>query len=411
MGRIPSGAVWICVFLSACAAGGPFMDLPSPTFTSPAPALTASPSPFQPESPTFTPSPSATVTPSATPTESPSAYQTPPGGETLRFLADAEGFGIGAPYQYPEARDPAFQPLLTAEFNTVMLTTFMKKSQPEQDRFDWSLADAAFQLAQANGMAIVGGPLVYDNPTAPAWLGFGADYCGGWGADELEGILKNFIQTAVSHFAEKVGIWEVVNEPLTSGKNCWHALLGDEYINRAFLYAHEADPDAVLMLNEAFGREGIDRALTDRFMELVRRLKDSGIPLDAVGIQMHLSAELLRPTYPEEFQYFLHVARLNGVKVMITEMDVYQGPPGFMADPLGFQKEVFGTITRICLEDPHCTHLIVWGVSDRYTWLSQIEGGGFEKPQPLLFDRDFLRKPAYFGVLDALRAAFVGGRR
>jgi endo-1,4-beta-xylanase len=407
----PPGVIWICIFLSACAPADASRDSGFIENSSLPPAPTASPSPFQPETPAFTPSPSATVSPSATPTESPSAYLTPIGGETLRFLADSAGFGIGTPYLNPEARDPLFPPVLTTEFNTVMMTTFMKKVQPERDRFDWSLADSAFQLAQGNGMEIVGGPLVYDNLTAPAWLGFDTEDCGGWRADTLEGILKNYVQTTVSRFGKQVAIWEVVNEPLTSGENCWRAILGDEYIDRAFLYAHEADPDAVLMLNEAFSRAGVDRDLTDRFMALVRRLKDSGIPLDAIGIQLHLSADILRPTYPEEFRSFLHLARRHGAKVMITEMDVYQGPPGFFADPFDVQQEVFGTITRICLNDPRCTHLMVWGVSDRNTWLSRIEGGGFENPQPLLFDDEYLRKPAYYAVLDALRAALAAGRR
>jgi endo-1,4-beta-xylanase len=397
------------VCLSACAAGGSGFDSPSPG----APALSPSPSPtpFQPATPSPTPSPTATVTPTPTPTGTPTEYQTPLGGETLRTLADAIGFGIGAPYLNPEARDPAFASVLASEFNTVMLTTFMKKTQPERGRFDWSVADAALQSAADGGLAVVGGPLVYDNATAPGWLAFDAADCGSWKPDTLEGILRTFVQTAVSRFTGRVSVWEVVNEPLTSAENCWRRILGEEYINRAFQYARQADPDAVLMLNEAFGREGVDAELAGRFLALVRRLKDAGVPVDSVGIQMHLSAEMLRPGYAEEFQSFLAEARRTGVRVMITEMDVYQGPAGYHADPFENQRRIFGTIARICLETPDCTHLMVWGVSDRYTWLSRIEGATFDDPQPLLFDEAYARKPAYFDVLDALRDALIGGRR
>jgi endo-1,4-beta-xylanase len=389
----------IAVCLAACEAAHPPA---SPTFTLvPSP----SPSPFQPATASFTPLPSLTFTPSPTSTSTATEYQSPPGGDTLRSLADAVGFGIGTPYLNPEIRDPAFLPTLTSEFNTVMLTTFMKKTQPESDRFDWSLADAVVQPALESGMRIQGGPLVYNNETAPAWLGFTSADCGAWTPEALEGILKDYIRTVISHFENRVSVWEVVNEPITSGNNCWRRILGDAYIGRAFLYAHESDPAAVLMLNEAFGWTGVDRDLTDQFLALVRSLKDAGVPLDAVGIQMHLNAEVLRPSYPEEFQYFLAEARKMGVRVMITEMDVYQGPPGYFADPFEIQKQVFNTIARICLEDPYCTDLTVWGVSDRYTWLLRIEGSPYPDPQPLLFDSGFLRKPAYFGVLDALREA------
>ncbi|MBN2085441.1 MAG: endo-1,4-beta-xylanase [Anaerolineales bacterium] len=404
-------SVCVLVCLASCAAGEKIGISSAGTVPSPKPGQTSSPTPFQPAAPSVTRSPGATAVPSQTPTPSRTAYQTPAGGETLRSVADALGFGIGTPYQNLEARGPSFQSLFTAEFNTVMMTTFMKKTQPERDRFDWSLADSVLQLAQASGMTIVGGPLVYDNLTAPAWLGFDTEDCGSWSADELEEILKGFIQTAVSRYGKKVSTWEVVNEPLTSGDNCWRTILGDQYIDRAYRYAHESNPEAALMLNEAFGREGVDRNLTDRFMGLVRRLKESGIPVNTVGIQMHLSAELLRPGYPEEFRYFLEQAQRHGVGVMITEMDVFQGPPGFFTNPDDVQKKIFQTIAQVCLETSRCTHLILWGVSDRYTWLSRIEGGGFENPRPLLFDDNFLRKPAYFGVLDALREALMDRER
>jgi endo-1,4-beta-xylanase len=309
----------------------------------------------------------------------------------------------------PEAYDPLFPSVENTDFNTLMMTTFMKMIQPARDRWDWTVADDALDLGLANGQKIMGGPLVYDNLTAPAWLEFDRPDCGAWTAAELEEILQAYIQTVVARFRGHVAAWEVVNEPLTSGDNCWRHTLGDGYIGRAFRYARAADPDAQLFLNEAFGWAGVDKDATDQFFSLVKSLKAEGAPLDTVGIQMHLNAEILHPSYPYEFQYFLRQARNAGVEAMISEMDVYQGPPDHFPDPLGVQKQIFKVVARTCLFFPECTGLMLWGISDRYTWLSYLPGDDFINPQPLLFDGQFGQKPAYFGVREALQEAMAGG--
>jgi endo-1,4-beta-xylanase len=195
----------------------------------------------------------------------------------------------------------------------------------------------------------------------------------------------------------------VVNEPFSSDETCWHRILGEGYIGRAFSYAHAADPDARLFLNEAFGRSGVDKNSADKFFTFVQSLRDAGTPLDTVGIQMHLNADILDPSYRDEFIYFLHQAQKAGVRVMITEMDVYQGAPGYFQDPLGVQKKIFNVVAGTCLSFLQCTDLITWGISDRYTWLARIAGNAFIDPQPLLFDAQFQPKPAFYGVLEALQ--------
>ena len=387
------------MFLAGCTeSASVFQSSGSPTPTAES-IVTPSATPFQPELPSPIPTASPTLTPSATPTIPPAS------ADTLRAAADRIGFGIGTVFQQAESKDPLFGPVFSTEFNTVMMTTFMKRTQPAQDKYDWSLTDDALAWASANQQTIIGGPLVYDNPTAPPWLKFDASDCGAWPPAELEVLMQNYIQTVVTKFGNQVAGWEVVNEPLTSGDNCWHKVLGDQYIDRAFQYAHAANPDALLMLNEAFGWDGVDKTLADQFFALVRRLQAAGVPIDVVGIQMHLRADTLRPTYPDEFQYFLDQAEKLGLKVWITEMDVYQGDPGTVQNPLEVQKNIFETIARTCLKSPICNRLIFWGISDRYTWLANLSGNEFIDPQPLLFDDQFGEKPAFFGVLQSLRDA------
>ncbi len=393
-----AAGICLLLFLPACSSLEPF-------FRNPAAESLRSPSasPFLPQARTSTPTIGATRTPSPTSTAPATTSPNPDATGTLREAADRIGFGIGAYFQIPEARDPLSPPVLRAEFNTLMMATFMKRTQPARDGWDWSVTDKVMQAGSANGQKIVGGPLVYDNPRAPAWLGFDKRNCGGWSADELEGILQTYVQTVVSRFRGKIYAWEVVNEPFSNDETCWRRILGEGYIGRAFGYARAADPDARLFLNEAFGRSGVDKNSADKFFTFVQSLRDAGIPLDTVGIQMHLNADIMDASYPAEFVYFLHQARKAGVRVMITEMDVYQGAPGYFQDPLGVQKKIFNVVAGTCLSFLHCTDLITWGISDRYTWLDRIAGPGFIDPQPLLFDAQFQPKPAYYGVLEALQ--------
>ena len=388
----------LLVLLGSCARAGSSSPPTNASGLSVEVRIPPSLSPFQPLNPSLTPSPEPSPSPTSTPTP----------GNTLRAAADRIGFGIGAAYQDDESRDPLFSSVFPSEFNTVMMKTFMKRIEPGSGVWDWSFPDRAFALASADGLKIIGGPLVYNDPNSPAWLMFDHPDCGAWNAAELEGMLQDYIDRVIAHFQQRVSAWEVMNEPLTSPDNCWRKVLGDGYIARAFRYARAADPHALLFLNEGFEWEGVDRSMTDQFFSLVKQLRGSGAPVDAVGIQMHLNAEILRPTYPDEFRYFLDQARETGVQVLITEMDVYQGSPGHFPDPLDVQQQIYQTITQVCLDYPYCTSLIVWGVSDRYTWLKHMYKNLLD-PQPLLFDLQFVEKPAFFGVLEALQAARGAG--
>jgi endo-1,4-beta-xylanase len=172
-------------------------------------------------------------------------------------------------------------------------------------------------------------------------------------------------------------------------------------IAHASKYAHEANPNVPILLNEQFGQEGLDRPKMDEFFELVKRVNASGGHLDAVGTELHLEAHRLRPTYIEEFKYFLEQARKNHVTAQITELDVYQGPEGAFQDPFENQKNIYYNLAHACLQDTNCTNFTMWGLYDTASWLHEAKG--LTDAKPLLFDERFQKKPAYYGVLQALK--------
>jgi len=327
-----------------------------------------------------------------------------PKTETLRQYADAMGFGVGSNIQrrYWD-RESGFKPTLAREFNHAVSIVFMKFTQPERGKYDLDSIDDDMLFARTHNMKLFGATLIYRNDTSPDWLNFGRITCGGWSAKELEQIMKEHIQTLVRRGGDTYYAWEVVNEPLSPVKNgCWSRVLGqDEMIAKAFQYAREANPHALLVLNDTFGHAGVDKERTDQFFALIERVKKLGGPIDVAGCEMHLQAQELHPNYIDEFKYFLRQAKAAGVQAQVTEMDVYQGPAGFVKDPYENQKRIFYDVVHTCLQDSNCTSFTVWGIKDGLTWLREAED--LPDANPVLFDDGYGKKPAYYGVLEALK--------
>jgi endo-1,4-beta-xylanase len=325
--------------------------------------------------------------------------------ETLRQAAEKTDFWVGTTIQGRMwNRDPIYKPLMAREFNAGVSIVFPNLTEPERGHFDFNAMDEAMSFARQNNMKLMGHCLVYRNMQTAPWMNFNNAKCGGWSAKELDAVLKEHIQAVVRHGGDTYYAWEVVNEPTNPTHNgCWSRILGDEqYIVKAFQYAREAAPNTLLLLNETFGQGGIDKARADDFWALVKRLKDAGAPIDVVGTEMHWEMPQLRPTYLDEFKDFLANARKAGVKVHVTEMDVYQGPTD---SPEAFtkQKEIFYNVVHACMQDSNCIGFMTWGIADRYSWLRTSDWKNMPNAKPVLFDDDYKEKPAYYGVLQALQ--------
>jgi endo-1,4-beta-xylanase len=325
--------------------------------------------------------------------------------ETLRQAAEKTGFWVGTTIQGRMwNHDPEYKPVLGREFNAAVSIVFPLLTQPERGRFNFDGMDEAMSFARQHNMKLMGHCLVYNNSTSPSWLHFNGLTCGGWSAKDLDEILKDHIQKVVRHGGDAYYSWEVANEPTQQMRNsCWARILGEEqYMVKAFQYAREANPNALLILNDTFGQAGFEKDRADNFFSLVKRLKDAGAPIDAVGTEMHWEMPQLRPTYLDEFKEFLDNARKVGVKVHISEMDVYQGPTN-SPEAFAKQKEIFYNIVHTCLLDSNCIGFMTWGIADRYTWLRTSDWKNMPDAKPVLFDDDYKKKPAYYGVLQALK--------
>jgi GH35 family endo-1,4-beta-xylanase len=197
-----------------------------------------------------------------------------------------------------------------------------------------------------------------------------------------------------------VHVWDVVNEAIddqTGGLRDTVFLrgLGPGYVAEAFRIARAADPHVLLVYSD-YGGEGLNRK-SDAIYDLVRGLVEDGVPIDGVGLQMHISAA----GYPKAAEIAANVARLAdlGLLVNVSEMDVrIRGLAGDTASRRQRQREVYREVVGACVAHPRCHAVTFWGFTDAHSWIDSF----FGPDDPLLFDEQYRAKPAFFGVEDAL---------
>ena len=330
-----------------------------------------------------------------TPAQAPALENTDTG---LRQLAQKRGMQIGAAVSIsPLRNDPLYQQVLAQEFNVLVPENAMKfeNVHPQKDVFNFQELDEMLAFTKAHQMELRLHPLVWDEQL-PSWL-----VRGDFSREELMAVLKQHIQAIVKRYRGKVKYIDVVNEGIardgTLRDTLWLRGIGPEYIDLAFIWAHEADPEAKLIFNEFSAEEiGIK---SNAVYDLVEGLQQRGVPIHGVGLQMHKALN----NKPNVSEIAKNVARLGklGLEVQITEMDIaITDQPGVdLRTQLQEQAKIYGESVQMCVAAKNCTAIVFWGFSDRYTWMTSLIGQG---GTPLIFDEFFRPKPAYAAVKEAL---------
>ena len=321
------------------------------------------------------------------------------------YLKNATTYPLGASVDGQLLLNNAvYRNLVTAEFNSITAENDMKmyRIHPEENRYDFSMGDSIVAFAQRNNMRVHGHTLVWF-AGMPSWL---KQFKGT--NIEFEQQIKRHIQTVVGHYKGKIASWDVVNEYLAhesdSVRICiLQEKLGDDYLAKCLLWAHEADPDALLIYNE-YGMEWSEKKLQG-MIGIAMDLKKRKIPIGGLGVQFHLKIFNSNDTIAR----VLRELSKTGLKIHISEFDMMvnegENKKNIYTDSLkkvqqdkfvfvfnSYQKEV---------PDAQKYGITFWNVSDKDTWLrptyKMIEW-------PLLFDDDYQRKPAYYAVLEYLRS-------
>lgn len=326
---------------------------------------------------------------------------------TLRYYADKNQKNIGVALStWKAGADEAGR-----QFNMLVAENEMKMDalRPSRTSYSFGSVDQLVNTAKTNNMTMRGHCLVW-HMQQPTWLSSdGKKNDQNWSRTEALTIMKDHITTVMQHFKGRVTEWDVVNECLDDDQSVvrtnpegytlrptvWSRAIGDDYIDSAFVYARQADPSAVLYLND-YDVELQGTAKAAAFYNLIARLRRDGIPVDGAGLQCHFSVNQVDSVRLERT-----IRRFGeaGLKCIITELDM--GIPSTSASDLEEQARCYRVITDIMLNNDNCPSMVIWGVKDNDSWRSSSN--------PLLYNSGQNRKPAWYAVRSALRHRAIAG--
>lgn len=296
--------------------------------------------------------------------------------------------------------DSVYKSIAIQQFNSITPENIFKADNlhPDPSFFNWTQADSLVAFAEKYNKIVYGHTLIW-HQQLPVWM---LEYQGN--ARQWETLMKTHIQTIVSHFKGKVSAWEVVNEAFnedgTLRNSIWLQKIGPGYIEKAFAFAHEADPDALLFYND-FNLE-MNPAKRKSVLTLLNNLRNRGIKVDGIGMQMHISN-----AYPEPSQIadaLKEVAKYN-FKLHVSELDIAVNPLNKDIQPdkklLLEQADVLGNLVISYKQIPNALQygITFWGISDKYSWIRYFYN---RNDYPLLYDDHFNPKPCYCKLLEVL---------
>ena len=311
-------------------------------------------------------------------------------------------------------RDPSYARAVANECSILVpeyvLKPYFTRSQP--DSFTFAAADRVAEFAFAHGMAFRGHTLVWGD-AVPAWVPSTLT-----NTEAIREELLLEVTEPCRHFRGQVDSWDVLNEVINVPdgqadglrKTFWQQKLGPDYIPLALTAARQSDPDAVLVLNE-FGIEadGPEYDVKRKaLLDLLRSLRRNNVPLDALGLQAHLSDPVKAPIAPAVLDRFLSSVSELGLKILVTELDVNDKRMAADLDARdGTVARVAGDFLTTVLRHPGVTSVVVWGLSDKYSWIRHSRWFRRDDGMPAratLLDESSARKASY----GAARAAFDG---
>jgi endo-1,4-beta-xylanase len=318
-------------------------------------------------------------------------------------------------------RDTRGVGLVRAQFNSITAENALKweRVHPAPGRYEFGLSDRFVAFGEKNNMFVVGHTLIWHNQT-PQWV-FEDEGGKRVTREELLARMRDHIHTVLGRYKGRIKGWDVVNEAIVDDgsfkQSPWLEIIGEEYLVKAFQFAHEADPGAELYYND-FSVENIPKRRG--VIRLIRMLRDAGVKVAGIGMQGHYLLEW--PTAGQLDSTINEFAAL-GVNVMITELDVdllpraSWGADAEISRRFAYKEDLnpykdglpddqqqklarrYAELFRVFVKNSEKINRVTfWGVEDGNSWLNNFPVEG-RTNYPLLFDREGKPKQAFQAVL------------
>lgn len=307
--------------------------------------------------------------------------------------------------------DAQFAQLIRAQCGIVVPTGELKWKalRPSKDQYDFVKPDYLLAFAHENQMLMRGHTLCW-HESVPDWITTPENKA------NTRQLFVDHITTVCKHYAGQFHSWDVVNEAISPKegqpggmrKSFWYEQMGPDYVELAYRTARAADPHVKLTYND-YGVESEseeDAERRSRILEMLRSLKKRNVPIDAVGVQSHLKAGQTSG-FGKGLAEYIESIRQLGLEVYLTELDVNEDdvPTDDVSLRDAAIARTYTEFLTVALANPAVKAVLTWDLSDRFTWLNNIESHKRKQPnrpqRALPFDSDYQPKAAYTALLQS----------
>ncbi len=320
----------------------------------------------------------------------------------LKDLAAKRKIELGIHVDPKKLNERIYPDIVSSEFNLLTIDgggSHFKEIQPAPAKYDFTRTDKMVQFAEQHNMPVQFHHLVWgDDYMLPDWL-----MNGNYSKEQIMGILHDHINTIMTRYKGRVQEYSLINEAFTENqhiyglKNWWADHVGNknQYIDQLFIWAHQADPNAKLLVNDFRNEE--KNSVSNDIYDYIKSAKNRGIPIDGVGMQLHVNA-----AYPPNKQSVINnMKRFMAIKVpvYITEFDVNTNSVKGSSD---YKQQLETSITqdmvRACVESKACVSFTVFGITSKNDFIKKLTR---TNSRAYMFDSRFRPRQSFYAFRSA----------